>query len=300
MNTGYRLHSELSEDQIEADVAGYLGQITPLWSERFQLKAVDEQLTGSDKLFDRFVPIYLQFKVSQGLRPLKSNLIPTHPFRPLQQIRRFRCTNKINTDPVLYFRLRDMARTANDFQHNILRSLHDPPYQYAQYVAPLTLTIDEYNDLLKASLWNRLFTFDPFFYRPQHLFRETSRPFLGLIPFLRGHISIPPHHDVTTSKHHYSYSKSGGKLAWHSGEKIVGDFRLSTWLGQLLEASYFDRNSTSKQRYFEFIDNFMRSNGHKPLQSESNFPDLPILEFATFLKDMYNIKLLFLGTSTNR
>jgi len=65
MNRNYKLYrdSDLSEDQIEADVTSYLGYITPFWSRRFGLKAVDEQLYGSDKLFDRFVPIYLQFKV---------------------------------------------------------------------------------------------------------------------------------------------------------------------------------------------------------------------------------------------
>ncbi|TRW25347.1 hypothetical protein FMM05_08570 [Flavobacterium zepuense] len=72
MNKNYKLYkdSELSEDQIEADVASYLGFITPFWSKRFQLKSVNEQLTGADKLFNRFVPIYLQFKASQGLKPL--------------------------------------------------------------------------------------------------------------------------------------------------------------------------------------------------------------------------------------
>ncbi len=299
MNIGYRIHSELSEDQIEADVASFLGHITPLWSSRFQLKAVDEQLTGSDKLFDRFVPIYLQFKVSQGLRPLKTRFSLTNPLRPLQQIRSFRHRTGINTDPILYFRLRDMASSASDFQHNILRSLHKPPYQFAQYVAPLALTIDEYNDLLKASLWNRLFTEDPFFYRPQHLFRETFRQSLGLIPFLRGHISIPPLEAVKTSKHHYSYSKSGGKLAWHSGEKIQGDFRLSTWLRKLLETSYSERNTTGNQQYVAFIQEFMASIGRDPFDLQSGFPNSTIIEFAQFLKRTFNIKLLLLGTNVN-
>lgn len=44
MNKNYKLNSELSEAQIEVDVASYLGYITPFWTSRFQLNAIDEQL----------------------------------------------------------------------------------------------------------------------------------------------------------------------------------------------------------------------------------------------------------------
>jgi hypothetical protein len=143
MNKNYKLYSdsELSEDQVEADVSSYLGYITPFWSKRFRIKSVDEQLTGADKLFDRFLPLYFQFKVSEGLKPLPNSFSLSRPNLPLQKIRTFRLNNNINADPTLYFKLRKKAKTATNFQHNILKSLHNPPKQFAFYVAPLTLKI---------------------------------------------------------------------------------------------------------------------------------------------------------------
>ena len=72
----YKLSSNLSENQIESDVASFLGYVTPFWSSRFRLMSVDEQATGADKLFDRFVPIYLQFKVSEGLKSISPPELP--------------------------------------------------------------------------------------------------------------------------------------------------------------------------------------------------------------------------------
>ena len=242
MNRNYRLYrdSELSEDQIESDVSSYLGYITPFWARRFRLLSVDEQETGADKLFNRFVPIYLQFKVSQGLKPLDLSFSLLRPQRPLQRIRDFRRNNGINSDPILYFKLRDIAKTAKDFQHNILKSLHQPPRQFAMYVAPLTLLIDEYNENLRTSFIDRFLTIDPFFYREERVLARTIKKHLGIVPFLRGHVSIPPHEKVGTANHYYSYSKSGGNIAWHSGEKLKGDFRLSTQFTQILNYSYLN------------------------------------------------------------
>ena len=83
----FKIESELNEKQIESDVASYLGYVTPLWSRRFRLISVNEQATGADKLFRRFIPIYLQFKVSQGLNPKASIL---------ERFRKFPLANIIN------------------------------------------------------------------------------------------------------------------------------------------------------------------------------------------------------------
>src|SRR4051794_27372127 len=116
----YKLkESSLSEDQIEADVASFLGYVTPQWSSRLRLIAVNEQITGADKLFNRFLPLYLQFKVSEGLVPLSRKPFFSSPF-PLQKIRLYRFNNHLSGDPILYFRLREKAKTAVDFQHNQL------------------------------------------------------------------------------------------------------------------------------------------------------------------------------------
>lgn len=302
MNKNYKLYrdSELSEDQVESDVSNYLGYITPFWSRRFRLKAVDEQITGADKLFDRFIPLYLQFKVSEGLKPLGINFILSSLKRPLQRIRNFRRRNNINADPTLYFRLRNKAPTALDFQHNILKSFHQPPKQFAMYVAPLTLSIDEYNESLKASLLDRFFTIDPFFYREEQIFASTIRNHLSVVPFLRGHVSIPPHENVNTSEHYYSYSKSGGNIAWHSGEKLHQDYRLSTQMKQIFESGYnYEGAGFRKEEYVKFINDFMNERDDQ-IDSQSNFPDRIIFEFALFLKQEYNIKLIILETNKSR
>lgn len=297
MNKNYKLYrdSDLSEDQIEADVASYLGYITPFWSSRFQLKKVNEQLTGADKLFDRFIPLYLQFKVSEGLKPLAFNFTLSSPNLPLQRIRNFRRQNNINTDPTLYFRLRDKAPTATDFQHNILMSLHSPPRQFAFYVAPLTLSIDEYNESLKTSLFDRFFTFDPFRFRDEFRFSGVGKESIGLMPFLRGHVSIPPHELVTTSEHYYSYSKAGTNIAWHSGQKLKGDLRLSTQLINIFEFAYGYRDGGyGKEEYIEFINEFAKTNKLN-FNSNPNFPDNTIFEFGYYLKETHDISLMFLG-----
>ena len=168
------------------------------------------------------------------------------------------------------------------------------------YVAPLTLSIDEYNDNLRASLINRLFTIDPFFYREERIFTSTVRNHLGIVPFLRGHISIPPHEKVTTSEHYYSYSKSGGNIAWHSGEKLKGDYRLSSQFTQILNYAYSNESlGYNKEEYVKFIEAFMdKSDEKSDLQGDSI--DRRIIEFGIFLKQVYNIKLMILETNNSR
>lgn len=301
MNRKYKLYkdSQLSEAQVESDIASYLGYITPFWARRFQLRAVDEQLTGSDKLFDRFVPIYLQFKVSEGLKPLAFGFNLSRPNLPLQRIRDFRRLTNISADPTLYFRLRDKAPTATDFQHNILKSFHRPPHQYAFYVAPLTLSIDEYNDSLKASLIDRFFTIDPFFYRDEQLITRTTKMSLGILPFLRGHISITPHEEVTTSEHYYSYSKSGGNIAWHSGEKIIGDFRLSNTIVQIFQQAYYSDIGITKETFVNSINNVSKLINYNNQNNQTSL-DRTIIDFAFFLKKEYNIRLMILGNDNSK
>ena len=302
MNKNYKLYrdSDLSEAQVEADVASYLGYITPFWSPRFQLKSVNEQLTGADKLFDRFIPLYLQFKVSEGLKPLGFNFTLSSPNLPLQSIRNFRRQNSINTDPTLYFRLREKAPTASDFQHNILLSLNLPPRQFAFYIAPLTLSITEYNDSLKASLFDRLFTYDPFRFRDEFRFSGIAKDSIGLMPFLRGHVSIPPHETVTTAEHYYSYSKAGTNIAWHSGKKMKGDLRLSTQIINVFQYAYDNRNEGyNKEEYVKYINEIVTSK-KMAIKINSYNPDYNIFDFALFLKQTYDITLMFLGLNNNR
>jgi hypothetical protein len=294
----FKLPSQLSENQIESDVASYLGLITPIWSQRFRLISVDEQTTGADKLLNHFIPIYLQFKVSEGLNPNGS--IPQFFLnRPLSKIISFRSAHNLAGNPILYFPLRKMARTATDFQHNILRQLHNPPKQFSLYVAPLTLDRTEYEKSLNVKWLRRLWPIDPYFLKEFEIYDPTigKNLILGLNPFLRHHISIPPHTTVTTHKHHYSYSQSGGDVAWHGGEILNDDFRLSTqWLRILNYAYSQDNVGFNREAFINFINDFISTNEMMRSRESyiNNFPDT-IVSFARSLKSYYNIKLMLLS-----
>lgn len=215
----YHIDSSLTEKQIEADVASYLG-----WCSKdlpFRLLDVNEQETGADKLSDITVPIYIQFKKSHGLKPLHLVGIKSRKNEsPLQSIRRFRSRHGLADNPSLYFQLRAKADGATDFQHNILYAHHRPQKSYAVYVAPLILDLKKYyNELCEGPRYLD----DPWAWREGRLLTSwgpgvwLSR--YGLQPFLRRHISIAPHQKVTTHNHYYAFSESGDEVSWHSPER---------------------------------------------------------------------------------
>lgn len=296
----FKLNSELNENQIESDVASYLGYITPLWSRRFRLISVDEQTTGADKLFRRFIPIYLQFKVSQGLNP-KANILERFRKYPLAKIINYRKLNELGGNPILYFQLRKMAKNATEFQHNILFKLNRQPNQFALYIAPLTLKLDEYEKLMNQDWYRRFITYDhPFRDRDTEIFDSSFGGFfdLGNNPFLRHHISIPPHRITYTHKHHYSYSKSGGNVAWHGGETLENDFRLSIQIARILNYANERKDfGINQQGYINFINEFENKNSEyyndEYEQNENSFAR--IMEFTRKLKTEYQIHTMFLS-----
>lgn len=295
----FKIDSELNENQIESDVASYLGYVTPLWSRRFRLISVDEQITGADKLFRRFIPIYIQFKVSQGLNP-KANILQRFRNYPLAKIIEYRKLNELGGNPILYFQLRRMANRATDFQHNILFRLNNQPNQFALYVAPLTLELDEYEKLMNQDWYRRFLPLEPFNSRDTDIFdSDFSRSFdLGTNPFLRHHISIPPHKLTNTHKHHYSFSKSGGNVAWHGGETLENDFRLSNQISKILNYANERKDLGINQRdYLNFINEFQNDNSEF-YNDKSNLNENPIfriLEFTRKLKSEHQIHTMFLS-----
>ena len=293
----YKIASQLSENQIESDIASYLGFITPFWSDRYRLIAVDEQLTGADKLFNRFFPIYLQFKVSLGLNP-SGRVFPFLQGKSLPNIISFRTHNNLSGNPILYFRLRKMAATARDFQHNILFRLHNPPQQFSSYIAPLTLSLTEYEEALNIKWFQRFWPHDPFSLKDIDIYDQpTVRNLkIGLNPFLRHHVSIPPHTIVNTDNHHYSFSQSGGDVAWHGGQVLNDDFRLSTqWLKILNDTYYRDDLGFNRESYYAFINEFI-SDTQNIGNNQFNINSFreTVIAFARRLKDNYDIKLMFL------
>lgn len=231
MGAAYHLKGNLSEKQIEADVAVYLGMCSG--TRPFRLLDINEQATGADKLFNVTIPIYIQFKKSEGLAPLTT---PSQPRRrnesPLQEIRRYRQQNQLADNPTLFFGLRAKAKTAVEFQHNVLMANHRPGVSYGIYVAPLHLDKDIYfNDLCAFPRYE----VDPWDWRDSYLHSPDPAArwahYFYFHPFLRNHITISPHVRVTTHEHYYAFNSVGDQVSWHSPEMVDGPIaRLSDFM----------------------------------------------------------------------
>ena len=244
MSATYVIRGNLSEGQIEADVAEYLGWCAA--GMPFRLHHVDEQLTGADKLCDVTVPIYIQFKKSTGLHSIASRPIQRRRVdeSALQEIRRFRAQHDLPDDPTLFFELRKRAKNAPDLQHNILLEHNRPPFSHAIYVAPLYLDRDKYwKDIFEGDR----FRDDPWMWHESQIrhgwWLNSWISRFGRQPFLKGHISIAPHQRVEDHEHYYAYSQAGDSISWHSPEVLErGASRLSDFMSvrvrQLLTSGY--------------------------------------------------------------
>lgn len=217
----YKLKSNLSEKQMESDLSGFFAWVsrdTP-----FRLLDIDEQLTGADKKFyDSGFAFFMQFKVSQGLKPINKVASSIRKNRsPLEDVREFRERHGLYDDPTLYFELRRMATRASDFQHNVLLGYANKPNSQAFYVAPLHLDKDNYYNCLFDSV-NRFYPHSchPYEFRSYKQYRKNWVSYIGHVPFLKEHVSIIPHEGVTTHKHYYSFSPTGGDIGWHSPELL--------------------------------------------------------------------------------
>ncbi len=243
----YKIKSNLSERQIEADVSMYLGWCCAGMPVR--LLDVNEQLTGADRKYDVVTPIYLQFKKSHGLAPLRTGVDRWVPgflrpsdVGPLQAIRRFRSFHQLADDPTLYFQIRAKANGAEDFQHNVLLAHHRPGAAYAVYVAPLYLDKDAYyRDLYAAPRY----VADPWIWKQADVLGawglKTWLSQLSRLPYLKNHISIAPHERVTDDRHFYAFSSAGDEVSWHSPELREGGlFRLSDFLVERLSDMMFN------------------------------------------------------------
>ncbi|MDT2815256.1 hypothetical protein [Vagococcus carniphilus] len=222
----YKIKSNLSEKQIEADVANYFGWISE--NSPFRLLDIDEQLTGADKIyFDSGFLFFIQFKKSEGLKPICDIPASARKNRSkLEDIREFRDVKGLDDDPTLYFKLRKMAKNATDFQHNILLKYANQPSSQAFYVAPLHLDKDEYYKCLfdstafSLSSVHTRFLKSPFTKQNIYYYGDKWISLVKNIPYLKEHVSIVPHEPVTDYRHFYSYSSTGCDIGWHSPELL--------------------------------------------------------------------------------
>jgi len=299
-----KLESELSEKQIEADIATYFGWITPPVNDLpFRLKDIDEQVTGADKLFDLVIPIYMQFKVSHGLTMLRGNIVSnTFSFifklKGAQRIRAFRSREGLFDNPTLYFKLRAKAKTAVDFQHNILMKLANRGNSHAFYVAPLTLEKRSYEELMFNSS-SRFLDYPFQFPIITAIHQERWISYFGFVPILRGNISITPHEMVSTDQHYYSFSPNGTDIAWHSPQ-IIGNgiYRLSDRMNVIFSQA-FNYGPNSWVKLDDYLPPLLKDdafNFFKPDNESSEIENLS--NFGRALYNKYEIRqFLFLGRS---
>lgn len=233
----YVIPGNLSEAQIEADVAEYFSWCTPLnQNGPLRLIDIDEQLTGADKRYDAACTIYMQFKKSTGLHSSKEVSISKSGSRSrMEDIREFRALNNLEENPSLFFQLRKKAEKAYHLQHNVLLSHEIKGHSRAFYVAPLEIDKNiYYNTLFNNAI---RFTGDPIRFRYYTAIRErTLVRYLNFSPFLREHVAITPHEHVQDHQHFYSYSKTGTDICWHSPLLIgSGPSRLSDVFSSIVD-----------------------------------------------------------------
>lgn len=306
----YKIFSELTEKQIEADVANFFGWISPIESRLpYILLDVNEQITGADKKYDSVIPIYMQFKVSEGLTQLNHSLInriPTNRITPiippLQAIRIFRKENELYDRPTLYFKLREKAKNALDFQHNVLLRLSCLGKAYAFYVAPLTLFRKEYEEMLFAK--SERFLLDPFYYeRIEKIHQLKWVSYFGRVPFLRAHVSIIPHENVDSANHFYSFSTTGTEIAWHSGKIMTRSAsRLVEILWYIFSRAFNSIESWNNcAQYLRSLKGLSKEIGLSNQNSFSNeeLPVRSLLNFGNELYQAYNIRQWLLLASSD-
>lgn len=290
----------MSENQIEADVASFFGWCTPPEeASPFRLLDINEQITGADKLYDRAAAIYMQFKKSTGLKSTHSVKPSARKNRsPLEGIREFREMHDLEQDPTLFFQLRAKAKTACDLQHNVLLGYERPPWSRAIYVAPLLLNKTAYHAALHSS--TERFLLDPFYYRIGYkIYQRGWVSYLGAVPFLREHISIPPHERVADHNHYYAYSETGVDISWHS-PAIVGrePSRLSDFTVKLFQEVIDNPESMLTQRELaEKIDGISSDFGFQT-DSKTDSPMEYLGEHGRWLRETHGIRqFILLGNS---
>lgn len=245
MGTRVILKSDLSEKQIEQDVANYFGHISRFFGE-FRLLDTDEQLTGADKRFNwQGVAYFIQFKKPTGLSEA-TRVTRAKPKQPARKIRQFRFTEKLDQSPhSVYFGLQPPPNENTELQHNVLFSYECPPLSRAFYVCPTVLSSDEYVKALRYASLDFEFGM-PFEFRHPLWVRDGAHVARAaeLCPFLRAHAAIVPHRTVTTSKHHYSFSVQATDVAFHEPTLLgQGPTRLSDLLRSEVLARYSDRDA---------------------------------------------------------
>lgn len=209
-------------------------QIVPFSSNFENLFGADAKIPGSA----RIAPFYMQFK-----RPTRST--------PTGTISRDRAALGLGcTSGSLHFNLRKKANPSADvdkLQHNVLYRMRERLLKRgigdAAYVCSLFLSSKEYvahTHLHGLSGWPFYWLKGPYSNKDV-VIHGTPVSFFD-IPWLEGHVSIPPHDTVASASHSYSFDPAGGEVCFHSPRLLDRERRpLPGWIADLAASTQFDR-----------------------------------------------------------
>jgi len=225
--------------------------------------------------------MYIQFKVSEGIQT-QGKQVPDK-FTVLKKISDFRNSQSLNDDPILYFKLRDLAKTASDYQHNILLKLNGNR-ALSFYLAPLTLNRDSFYESLVS---NHDFLF---WYYWREIHGPTFQHMIELTPGFKSCVTITPHTNVDTSEHYYSYSMTGSDICFHSPEIVFkGVSRFSDNF-----YNYITKARESGFESFQSLENFYLEEFSSIFDKEEK---LNYLSYCRLLYKTYGISTYILSTS---
>ncbi|MCD0279379.1 hypothetical protein JWH04_10575 [Xanthomonas melonis] len=202
-------------------------QIVPFSSNFENIFGADAKIPGSA----RIAPFYMQFK-----RPNRTS--------PTGQIFKDRDALKLSSpDDCLNFRLRrkaDASIPARKLQHNVLYRMRQRLLKRnigdAAYVCSLFLSSADYVAATHAhalACWANYGSTGPYTNQAV-VVNKTPFTFHG-VPWLGGHVSIPPHATVKSASHAYSFDFTGGDVCFHSPSVVEHTTDLRSWIQQTAE-----------------------------------------------------------------
>lgn len=211
-------------------------QIIPFSSNFENLFGADAKIPGSTKI----APFYMQFK-----RPNRST--------PTGQISKDRTAFGLSSPTnSLNFGLRKKKGVpVHKLQHNVLyrtrERLHKHGVGDAAYVCSLFLSSGDY---VKSAHHHGLWHWPYYWLKGPYVRKYVMIHGADLIdfpdiPWLDGHVSVPPHAKVTSASHSYSFDHAGGDVCFHSPLVIDQPRRtLRDWIAGMAESARLDRAPT--------------------------------------------------------
>lgn len=282
MGKGNRIEANYTEDAVALAIQTILTIASfPFFRYSIELfSRSKERWLGADaRLNSRiagFKPFYLQFKRPSAFTENSNS-----------KIAKDRRTKEFDSNPSLFFKLREKQKNHREFQHNILHNLRSRVTRIgsdAVYVCPLFLDREAYQFNIRTSgmrQWLRFWTPHPFDFEDRFLDLNngTHIPF-GRVPIINEHISIPPHGLVTNAKHSYSFNEHGHQVLFHSPEEVMDSSLLGDHLKRLSKGSLKGEKLIKPENSLKELKDLVQSEGNT-----NNKESLPIPEGLFEIKD---------------